>query len=185
MMGIPCFYGDILSGTNLFPFLSTYYTWAFNDKTQLGATFNWLNLAFDSVCTAVEMGFNIMSLTWVHRMRKRVQNMPTEENWRREVKLLIQCVILGCIFTATYLAFTVVSAFKLVTLTSCLVMQGIWTFNHCVNPIVYLTVNQRLRKRAVQFIFGGKVRCDGSPLWSMSNNNYTPIRGGGARPVTV
>lgn len=171
LLGIPCFYANIIyPADRLFPFLPSFYTWGFDPTNPLAHGYNWLNMVFDSCCTTVEVCFNVLSLIWVHQTRKQVQTVTTSKNRKREIKLLIQSVILGSIFTATYIIFTVAAFMPVVTVNLCLLFQGVFTFNHSVNPMIYLSVNARLREKVIELLTCGKVKFANNTLNAPMNN---------------
>jgi hypothetical protein len=133
------------------------YSWNFEQTTALSRGLFWANFGFDTICAVLEMGFNVASLIWVHKTRHQIQSsVSTSENRKREIKLLLQSFILGCIYGATYLVFTIVFAFRLTPLTARLCLHGVWISNHSVNPLVYLAVNRRLRERVMRLLMWSK-----------------------------
>lgn len=139
-----------------FGFIPPVFTWGFNPFTEYGHVLHWNNTIFTSICAAVEIVFNIMSLTAVHKMRKSIQSVSTTENMKREVKLLIQCFILGMVFLLTDVLYTIVATMGVTTPGALLFVQYTWTTNHCINPVVYLTVNTKLRRRLLGMVTFGK-----------------------------
>src|SRR5687767_8100553 len=86
LCGIPCFYGNILYPPGpFFIFFPDYYTWNWDTRYAWGKIWSWFNPAFDFICTCSEMVFNILSLIWVHKTRKQVQDLSTTQNRKREI----------------------------------------------------------------------------------------------------
>lgn len=142
------FYAGLI--TKSFGFSPQTFTWGFDKSTSYGYFLHWYNTVFNATCAAIEMLFNVLSLVYVHQSRKSIQNVATTENQRREIKLLIQCFILGLIFTMTNILFTIVLTMGWKTPAVLLCMQFTWTSNHCVNPVVYLSINKRLRQKLLK-----------------------------------
>lgn len=141
---------------NEFGFVPQVFTWAFDPNTNYGHFLHWNNTVFNGICASIEITFNLLSLATVHKMRKSIQNVATYENQRREVKLLIQCFILGLVFTMTDVLYTIVITMGWTTPAVLLCMQFTWTSNHCINPAVYLSLNTRLRGRFIRFVTCGR-----------------------------
>lgn len=160
MTGVFCFYGNVLYQPRPFCyFILDSYTWAYDETTELGRfVSNGGNLVFDSICTITEMSFNILSLIWVHKTRKLVQtSIGASDNKKREIKLFAQSFILGCFFSAVYIYFVTLYALGANSLTTILCFQAVWTLNHSVNPLVYLSVNTKLRNRVLNILTCGKL----------------------------
>lgn len=149
-MGIPCFYTNVLHGAGpTFPFIPQFYTWDFDSALEVGRVFTWVNIVFNTACTVTEMTFNIMSLMHVRKIRKQIQILNTDHLLKKEIKLLLQSFILGCIFIFAHIFFTVVFIVGEPSVGVTLAVQSVWFINHSVNPFVYLAINTRLRKHFV------------------------------------
>lgn len=116
---------------------------------------HWYNFTYEVTCGIAEMTFNALSLKWVHQTRKQAHTVSTAENRKKHIKLLIQSGIIGLVFASAGFSFTFITFQHDVSPMACLVMQCIWTINHCNNPIVYLCVNSRLRKAFLKFVSCG------------------------------
>lgn len=149
------FYGCIFANAGFF--VPSLFTWAYNTATPYGLYLHWHNAAFNSTCAITEIVFNALSLHTVHKMRKSVKSVSTAENQRREIKLLVQCFVLGLVFMLTEVLFVTIITNEWFTPSLLLGMQFTWTANHCLNPLVYLTVNGKLRRRLVRLLTCGKL----------------------------
>lgn len=154
VFGILCFYPQAMRKE--LHFIPEYLTWSFDMSNTLGEVMHWFNFVFCSLCAIVETTFNVLSLIGVHKMRKLIGDQVSSQNQRREAKLLIQCFIIGCFFVAAEVVFTIAYACGWSTQGKLLFMQLVWTSNHCVNPIVYLIMNQKLRARFLDLITFGR-----------------------------
>lgn len=137
-------------------FTAPFYIWEFNLEILWGKYLFWHNFVFNFLCAAIDTAFNVVSLKWVHETRKTIISLTDKKNRRREIKLLIQCLIIGAVFAMTSIMFTIVYAAGYGgNQVVCVIQHYVWTMNHCINPMVYLSVNSRLRQRFVQWISCG------------------------------
>lgn len=134
-------------------FAPTTYTWLFGSQERFfGQFLQWEHFVFNLICGSAEMTFNIMSLVWVHKTRKQIHSVSNKKNRNSEIKLLIQSLVVGIIFTTTPIYYTILIAAQLNSTWVILGFQYLWTANHCNNPIVYLLVNSKLRKEFFRLI---------------------------------
>lgn len=133
-------------------FVPEVFTFLFTG-TPIGLYLLWFKFASDITCGILEMGFNILSLRWVHRTRNSIDSVATANNRRREIKLLIQSFVVGSVFASSSgVLYTIVMGAQINSAMAALAMHCLWTFNHCVNPIIYLLLNSQLRKGFLKLI---------------------------------
>lgn len=151
-----CFCGMVIHDPSSFVCYPDYYSCGFDLETQIGWTWHWIDFGISLSSCTLEMSFNIMSIVWVYQKRKQIETLAASENRRREIKLLIQCFIIGMFFTLCTFTFALDNVLELNSVTAFLVTEFIWILNHCVNPLVYLSVNSRLRSKFIKLLFRGK-----------------------------
>lgn len=167
------FYPQIFKYT--FHFMPIFFTWGFEISTRLGEFMHWFNFTLNSLCALTETTFNVMSLRWVHKMRKSIgPNIASIANLRREVKLLLQCVIIGFIFTMAEILFTM-AIFK-PSIGMFLIMQAVWMLNHCINPLVYFCMNRAFRKRFLILITCGQYKGQNQTSTIIAATSYAENR---------
>lgn len=149
------FFSVFLSVDPILILYQSLFCWGFAVGTPNGIILNWSNCAWNGVCSILEMAFNILSLRWVHKTRNQIQSISAADNRRREIMLLIQSFVVGFFFTMANILFSFFIGFEITYPMADLVMQCVWMFNHCNNPIVYLTVNGKLRRAFLKFITCG------------------------------
>ena len=147
-----CFYTNVIHDQPSLIFHREFFAWGFNLQTRMGELWHWINFGTNTLTSILEMGFNISAMIYVYKTRKEVQHVVVSENRKREVKLLFQCFIVGCFFVLANVMFTIAFALGWSSRVAFLCTQASWTFNHCVNPLVYFGVNTDLRKSFFRFV---------------------------------
>lgn len=157
---IICLYGTVIHDPPAFMFFPEVFAWGFNLDSGMGYVWHWIDCAISLAAGSVEIVFNVFSLFWVHQRRKEIQNFAASENRRRETKLLLQCFSMGCAFILTVFVFTFANVLGWSSVTACVSVQLVWLMNHSVNPLIYLSVNTKLRRSFVKFVTSGRCGAD-------------------------
>jgi len=152
-----------------FLFFRDFFAFGFDTTTKFGNILHWVNFAFNCAMVIIEVTFNIMSIWCVRKITSQTQSETVIQTQKREIKLLIQCVIISCVLLAATIIFGLSNALAWDTKEEFLGIQAGWTFNHCVNPMVYLSVNTTLRKSFIRFVSCG--------MWRKSTSTSTVTPG--------
>jgi hypothetical protein len=143
------FYSPLVFGFN-----PQFCSWIFVKGDWLADIIATVNTVGNFVCILLVTGFNVRSLYWVHKSRTQIESVAIQgasENRKREIKLVIQCVIIGVIYTVGTLFFCIVSSVRMTdSIGQYVATHFIWMFTHVQNPIIYIAFNKRLHERFLE-----------------------------------
>lgn len=128
--------------------LASQYAWSFNEATALGEGLRWLTVAWTLGVIISVSYFNYRSLMAVRQMRKQIRHIGMDRNVKREIKLFIQCALTAAIYSTMSVTYFAVNGIKFgIPPAGFIAAELLWILNHTHSPIVYFTLNRKLRRR--------------------------------------
>lgn len=126
------------------------YTWAFRSGDDLGKGLEIFCIVLSIFLYFLTHICNIKSLRHIRHLRKQIQMVERSGNFKREVKLFVQCAITGIMHTIGIACYFIASALeRQMPWYGFLIIHGLWYLNYTQNPIIYFIMNIRLRRRVL------------------------------------
>lgn len=140
------------------------YMWVFQsgDSVAIGSEMFTFVMCIGFSC--LMHAFNIKSMRHIRQLRQQAQMVETSRNFKREVKLFVQCAVSGTVYTFGTVLYFITSALEKNGMPYFgVVIQAIWYCNNLQNPIIYFIVNSRLRRRILNVFCCRKNRTRSTP----------------------
>lgn len=132
----------------LFVWYPAYFSWGFDEDSSLfGYVLQKQNTTTNIIFALAQSYFNVRTIVWLRRTRRKMLTLHESKNQAREVKLFLQCFLTSCVFCIAAILYAVFYALKqYASPIHFLLMHAAWISHHLINPIIYLTMNAKLRQ---------------------------------------
>lgn len=130
------------------------FTWGINQQHLCGITVAYYNVIHSMLCSLVNCCFNVISLIWIRRTRNRILSTHRSKSRKKEIKLFFQCLITSSFYVGACVMYTIVFRFAHLMLpVHFLITHCIWILHHCISPVIYFTLNVKLRNSLKILLF--------------------------------